>query len=215
MLDLSRISPEFAKDLIELVNSLGDLQKTASVSYGATRFHYVPLDDILARIKNNQNFAFMQPLGIMEDGIPCIKCLLIHKSGEFIVSDPYPLRIKDGAKKQDEGAEITYSRRYCAASFFGIASDEDTDANNGGNPSRKATRHNPPKPITNETGEQINALIKQYREISGDDYAIKRMEAKIGKDSKDFCEDDGKRAIKLLNGWIKYVKANGFKTQGA
>ena len=222
-MDLTKISPEFARDLIELVNDLGSLQKTAAVSYGNTRFHYVPLDDMLAKIKQNGNFAFMQPLGIMQDGKPCIKCLLIHKSGESIISDPYPLRIKEGAKKQDEGAEITYSRRYCLASFLGIASDEDTDANNEGNPTREArptlprreqqTQQQQP-PITKETGEEINRLIKEYRSKSGDASAIKRMEAKLGKAATTFTENDGQNAILLLNSWIKRIETTGQK-QGA
>ena len=222
-MDLTKISPEFARDLIELVNDLGDLQKTAAVSYGATRFHYVPLDDMLARVKANNNFALLQPLGVMQDGRPCIKCLLIHKSGESIISDPYPLRIKEGAKKQDEGAEITYSRRYCLASFLGIASDEDTDANNEGNPTREArptlprreqqTQQQQP-PITKETGEEINRLIKEYRSKSGDASAIKRMEAKLGKAATTFTENDGQNAILLLNSWIKRIETTGQK-QGA
>ena len=212
--DLTKISPEFAKDLIELVNDLGELQKTAAVSYGATRFHYVPLDDMLARIKQNHNFALLQPLGVMQDGRPSIKCLLIHKSGEILASDSYPLRIKDGAKKQDEGAEITYSRRYCLASFLSIASDEDTDANNEGNPTREARPTLPKReqqskqepPITKETGEEINRLIKEYRAKSGDSQAIKRMEAKLGKVATTFTENDGQNAILLLNSWIKRLE---------
>ena len=218
--DLTKISPEFAKDLIELVNDLGELQKTAAVSYGATRFHYVPLDDMLARIKQNHNFALLQPLGVMQDGRPCIKCLLIHKSGEILAPDSYPLRIKDGAKKQDEGAEITYSRRYCLASFLSIASDEDTDANNEGNPTREARPALPKReqkqepPITKETGEEINRLIKEYRTKSGDSQAIKRMEAKLGKVATTFTENDGQNAILLLNSWIKRIETTGQK-QGA
>ena len=215
--DLTKISPEFAKDLIELVNDLGELQKTAAVSYGATRFHYVPLDDMLARIKQNHNFALLQPLGVMQDGRPCIKCLLIHKSGEILASDSYPLRIKDGAKKQDEGAEITYSRRYCLASFLSIASDEDTDANNEGNPTREARPALPKReqkqepPITKETGEEINRLIKEYRARSGDGKTIKRMEVKLGKVATAFTETDGQNAILLLNSWIKQLETTGQK----
>ena len=221
--DLTKISPEFAKDLIELVNDLGELQKTAAVSYGTTRFHYVPLDDMLARIKQNHNFALLQPLGVMQDGRPCIKCLLIHRSGEILASDSYPLRIKEGAKKQDEGAEITYSRRYSLASFLSIASDEDTDANNEGNPTREArptlprreqqTQQQQP-PITKETGEEINRLIKKYRTLSDDASAIKRMEAKLGKAATTFTENDGQNAILLLNSWIKRIETTGQK-QGA
>ena len=222
-MDLTKISPEFAKDLIELVNDLGSLQKTAAVSYGNTRFHYVPLDDMLARIKQNGNFAFMQPLGIMQDGKPCIKCLLIHKSGESIISDPYPLRIREGAKKQDEGAEITYSRRYCAASFLGIASDEDTDANNEGNPTYTKRQQSqptlPPKvepqngAISKATGEKINFLVRKYQILTQEAGIVSKIEKKIGKKCTEFSETDGQNAVLLLNAWIKQVENNA--SQGA
>lgn len=222
-MDLTKISPEFAKNLIELVNDLGSLQKTAAVSYGNTRFHYVPLDDMLAKIKQNGNFAFMQPLGVMQDGKPCIKCLLIHKSGESIISDPYPLRIREGAKKQDEGAEITYSRRYCAASFLGIASDEDTDANNEGNPTyTKRQQSQPTLPqkvesqngaISKTTGEKINYLVRKYQILTQETGIVASLEKKMGKKCTEFSEADGQNAVLLLNAWIK--KAENNASQGA
>ena len=200
---IDKLSKEFVTDLIPLINSLGNLEKTASVEYGdrtgkKTKFNYVPIDDMLAKIKENNNFAFMQPLGSMEDGTPCIQCILIHKNGESIVSDPYRLVVKQGGKKQDEGAEITYSRRYSMASFFGIASDDD-DANPEGNPQR--TKRN--TDLSDESRALLNAKINEFKKVSGKPNVSQMLEKAINKPLKVVTEADVPNIIKLLDKWIK------------
>lgn len=117
---------EFAKDLIVLVNSLKGLQKKGSVKYNNTEFKYVLLEDILEVIKENDKFAFMQPMGNL-NGKETIKCLLVHESGETMESEWFPLDFKEGQKPQDKGSIMTYMRRYTASSFFGLSSDDDND----------------------------------------------------------------------------------------
>lgn len=126
-MNIEKLSENFVKDLIPLINSLGSIPKTATVKYGATNFSYIPLDDILSKIKENNNFAFMQPLGSDESGHSYVQCVLIHKTGETLVSDKFPLSFKDSQKPQEIGSVITYMKRYSVASFLGIASDEDND----------------------------------------------------------------------------------------
>ncbi len=140
MIGLDGLTPELATDLITLVNSLQKLTKTAKVNYSVQNkktgewvkkaFNYVPLDDILEKIKENKNFAFMQPIGYDPvSQIVGVKCVLIHKSGKFLESSVFPIKTTEGMKIQDEGAEITYRKRYAAGAFFGIATEEDTDGN--------------------------------------------------------------------------------------
>lgn len=117
---------EFAKDLIGLVNSLKGLQKKGSVKYNNTEFKYVLLEDILEVIKNNDKFAFMQPMGNLNEK-EAIKCLLVHESGETMESEWFPLDFKEGQKPQDKGSIMTYMRRYTVSSFFGLSSDDDND----------------------------------------------------------------------------------------
>lgn len=188
---IEKLSPECVKDLIPLINSLGSLEKTASVEYGKTKFAYVPLDDMLSKIKENQNFAFMQPLGMLEDGTPCIQCVLIHKSGECITSDPYRLIVKPSERKQEEGSEITYSRRYTMASFFGIASNEDNDANN-----QKPQKTQPLK-IFPVTAKKINPKIDSFSFAANLPIAeiIKNLEAILKKNIKLITENE---AVKIL-----------------
>lgn len=198
---LEKLSKEFISDLIPLVNSLGNLAKTASVEYGdrtgkKTKFNYVPIDDMLAKIKENDNFAFLQPLGSMEDGTPCIQCILIHKGGESIVSDPYRLVVKQGGKKQDEGAEITYSRRYSMASFFGIASDDDDDANPEGNPQPKRNSK-----LSEATRNALNAQIAEYKKLTGKTKVTQMLEKQIGKPLTQVTEADAAKIGKIISQW--------------
>lgn len=122
------VTPEVAKDLIELVNSLKDFVKTKQVKYGATKFDYVPLDDILERVGQNPKWAVMQPLS-NENGVACVETVLIHESGETVRSGQFPLFIPQNAKPQDMGAIITYTKRYSLGAFLGIATETDNDAN--------------------------------------------------------------------------------------
>lgn len=167
MKGFGNLNQEVAKDLIELVNSMTGFEKTKSVHYqtksGIKEFNYVPLDNILSKIKENNNFALMQPIGTDGDGKTGVKCVLIHKSGHVIESDTYPFRLIEngewvknqgvGAKLQDEGAEITYRKRYALGSFLGMSTEDDDDGNDDqaiNVTERKAT----PK--------QIDVLLKYY-----------------------------------------------------
>ena len=130
-MNITNVSPEFAKDLIELVNGCTGIKYNAKVAFGNTKFEYTTLDKIYAHIKKNKNFALLEPLGTNEAGQPAIQIILIHKSGETLTSDYYALNLPHNGKKQDEGAAITYTKRYALGSFLGISTDEDTDANSG------------------------------------------------------------------------------------
>lgn len=138
MKGLENIQPEVAKDLIELVNNIKGLEKSSKVEYNVKTndgkwtkksFTYVPLDDILNKIKENNNFALLQPVGTDENGINGVKCVLIHKTGHVFETNTYPFNTTVNTKIQDEGAEITYRKRYSVGAFLGLATEEDTDGN--------------------------------------------------------------------------------------
>lgn len=173
-MNITKVSPEFAIDLIGLINSLKGLTYNAKVSYGNTKFEYVTLDKILETIKENNNFAVLEPLGTNENGQAALQIILVHKSGEAITSDYYVLRVPEGAKKQDEGAAITYTKRYALGSFLGICTDEDNDANPDGNgmnaktPKGKAEDAPFDTTIKYAAKEQIEYLEKAYGERIGE-----------------------------------------------
>jgi len=126
------MNKEMALDLIGLVNGLKELPKTKSVDYatksgGKLKFQYVPLDDLLNKVKEENNFALLQPLGT-ENGVSYIQNILIHKSGETIESGKFMLQLTS-SNMQDVGSVITYTRRYSLGAFLGIAIETDNDAN--------------------------------------------------------------------------------------
>ncbi len=133
-MNITNVSPEFAKDLIELINSCKGIKYNKKVKFTSkktgqtTEFEYTTLDKIYAHVKNNNNFALLEPMGTNEAGQPAIQIILIHKSGEAITSDYYILNLPNNGNKQDEGAVITYTKRYAVGSFLGISTDIDNDA---------------------------------------------------------------------------------------
>lgn len=181
MKGFENLSKEVATDLIELVNSITGLEKSKRVSYhtkgGVTAFHYVPLDDILSKIKENNNFALMQPIGIDENGRNGVKCILIHKSGHVIESDTYPFQHNENAKLQDIGSEITYRKRYALGSFLGMATEEDTDGNNSGEVNiseRKATPKQIEILLKHYNGDTLNKLLQTNNIQKIEDIPLKK-----------------------------------------
>lgn len=173
MTGFENITPEIATDLIELVNQLRGLEKSAQVNYSVQNrktgewmrkaFDYVPLDNILNKIKENQNFALLQPIGVDENGINGVRCILVHKSGHVFETNTYPFAVKEGAKLQDEGAEITYRKRYSLGAFLGMATEEDTDGNDNeatNSTERKASPRQIEVLSKIYTGENLIKLLK-------------------------------------------------------
>jgi len=163
------ISAEMAKDLIELINSLKKIPKSAKVAYSVLNkttnkwnkkeFSYVPLDNILEKIKENNNFAFMQPIGLDEKLNKFgVRCILIHKTGQTLISNLYEIPTNPGAKIQEEGAEITYRKRYAAGAFLGIATEEDTDGND--DDAEQITKNNKGVTFTPNTKEQEQQILE-------------------------------------------------------
>ena len=176
MIGFENITPEIATDLIELVNQLRGLEKSAQVNYSVQNrntgewvkkeFNYVPLDNILNKIKENQNFALLQPIGIDENGVCGVKCILVHKSGHVFETNTYPFAVKEGAKLQDEGAEITYRKRYSLGAFLGMATEEDTDGNDDeatNSTERKASPRQIEVLSKAYTGENLEKLLKMNK----------------------------------------------------
>ena len=161
------MNKEMAVDLIELVNGLKELPKTKSVNYttkkgGQLTFKYVPLDDLLAKIKENENFALLQPLG-SKDGVQFIQNVLIHKSGESYASGEFELMINDQVM-QEVGSVITYSRRYSLGAFLGIATETDNDAHPDEAPEEvKATSKQVSFLLQLMDAERIEKMLVHYK----------------------------------------------------
>lgn len=207
-MNITNITVDTAKDLISLVNKLKDLPKTGKVSYetksSKKEFKFVELDKIMELIKEDNNFAFMQPLGTTNE-LPSIQCLLIHKSGESIVSDPYTFDFKEGSSMQDKGSVITYNRRYTASSFFGISSEDDTDGNGVETEKEKAEKEKAEREAKEKAKFQtditktFNALITQV----GSNLEVYKL---IGMTKDEFLHSYEYEPKKLADNLKKYVK---------
>lgn len=194
MKGFENISPEVATDLIELINNLKGLEKSASVNYSVQNrktgewmkkaFNYVPLDNILNKIKENNNFALLQPIGVDENGLNGVKCILIHKSGHVFETNTYPFMVQEGAKLQDEGAEITYRKRYSLGAFLGMATDEDTDGNDD-DATNATERKASPKQVEilakNYTGENLTKLLEMNHVEKIEDISMTKASELISK----------------------------------
>lgn len=194
MKGFENIKPEIAVDLIELVNQLRGLEKSAQVNYSVKNrntgewmrkaFDYVPLDNILNKIKENQNFALLQPIGVDENGINGVRCILVHKSGHVFETNTYPFAVKEGAKLQDEGAEITYRKRYSLGAFLGMATEEDTDGNDD-EATNSTERKVSPRQIEvlskAYTGENLEKLLNMNHIKKLEDMPMSKASELIGK----------------------------------
>ena len=197
MKGFENITPEIATDLIELVNQLKGLEKSAQVNYSVQNrktgewmrkaFDYVPLDNILNKIKENQNFALLQPIGIDEDGVCGVKCILVHKSGHVFETSTYPFTVKEGAKIQDEGAEITYRKRYSLGAFLGMATEEDTDGNDDEATNSTERKASPRQIVVLSkiyTGENLEKLLKMNNIEKLEDMPMSKASELISKNMK-------------------------------
>lgn len=197
MKGFENITPEIATDLIELVNQLRGLEKSAQVNYSVQNrktgewmrkaFDYVPLDNILNKIKENQNFALLQPIGVDENGINGVRCILVHKSGHVFETNTYPFAVKEGAKIQDEGAEITYRKRYSLGAFLGMATEEDTDGNDNeatNSTERKASPRQIEVLSKIYTGENLEKLLKMNNIEKLEDMPMSKASELISKNMK-------------------------------
>jgi hypothetical protein len=197
MKGFENITPEIATDLIELVNQLKGLEKSAQVNYSVQNrktgewmrkaFDYVPLDNILNKIKENKNFALLQPIGVDENGINGVRCILVHKSGHVFETNTYPFAVKEGAKLQDEGAEITYRKRYSLGAFLGMATEEDTDGNDDEATNSTERKASPRQIVVLSkiyTGENLEKLLNMNNIEKLEDMPMSKASELISKNMK-------------------------------
>jgi hypothetical protein len=89
-------------------------------------FAYAPLDTIMDKIRPTlraNGLAFMQSLNGES-----LTTTLLHTSGEWLASDPMPIRVVD-AGPQALGSAITYARRYALTAILGLVTEDDDDGN--------------------------------------------------------------------------------------
>lgn len=101
---------------------------------------YAPLHEVINVIREplaKHGLSYIQSTSTSEQNVT-VTTLLMHESGEYIESEPLSLPglqvLRGGSKEftpQGIGSAITYGRRYSLTAILGIASEDDTDGNEG------------------------------------------------------------------------------------
>lgn len=204
---MENLTPEVAVDLIALVNSLSDIPKSGRVSYGKTFFNYALLDDILSKVKLNQNFCLMfNPYfeTAAEENVGFLQAVLYHKSGFKIESPSYYVNLSDCKTIQEKGARLTYAKRYLLSTWLAIAADDDIDG------ADEKAQIEPPlpaqkKPQLPEKNIPTSAPVQQKKETSAP--VQKPTEQKEELSSGGDLSEKYKRATAYTS--VKYEKTLG------
>lgn len=99
---------------------------------GRGPYSYAELPGIVEHIRPRltaHGLSFSQVMG-NTNGQPSLTTIVMHKSGQWISGD-MPLTVASGAKMQEVGSVLTYTKRYGLCSILGIAGEEDDDATTG------------------------------------------------------------------------------------
>jgi hypothetical protein len=157
------------------------------------KYKYAPLEEIISAVKDSlaKHGLFRQQYLVTKGGVPVIRTIIWHSSGEWIASD-YPIhQSKDGA--QGFAAGVTYARRYGLSLALGLAPEDDDDANEGAKitdarPRRPAPpAPNPMTPHDPETGE----IIEPGSPLASSSQRQAATTAPSGDSSHDSTKPDG------------------------
>lgn len=92
-------------------------------------YKYADLNSVISEIQEaskGHDIAYIQQ-PVMDGGKAGVDNYLLNSKGAIMDFGTYLLDV-GGARPQDAGGAMTYARRYSISAIFGIASEEDTDA---------------------------------------------------------------------------------------
>lgn len=161
-------------------------------------YNYTTLDNVIELLNDtlpNYGLGFIQTLTNVGQETAIIT-RIIHETGEYIEDMVVMTNTEISAKVNDTqklGASITYFRRYCLSTFFGIATEEDTDGitdkktikqiENLNNNSANSFSSNQPKLKPALPNKESTAPVKEKLEIksTGDDETDKILNENLEK----------------------------------
>lgn len=143
MSDQPQAVPAFTSsaDITQLVASLAKAQgefpripknKTVLVSTrtgGKYSFAYAPLETIMDAVRPVLSKNQLAVVQLVDDKM--LSTLLLHTSGQWLLSKPLPIRIAEEAQNSSQalGSAITYAKRYSICAMLGVVADDDDDGN--------------------------------------------------------------------------------------
>lgn len=135
----------FSNTIAELAKSLSDAQAELKNPYNTAdnayfKSKYAPLPDILNSVRpvlTRHGISIIQRPATDESGNTGVETMLLHKSGQYILFEPYFLKPAK-TDPQTAGGAITYARRYALNAALGISGEEDDDGNSASSKGNKA-----------------------------------------------------------------------------
>ena len=159
----------------------------------AIEYDYMELSDILEMVRPvfAKHGIWLTQEPVVAEGVVEINTAFYHKSGEFIIYEPFKLPIISSGNNilQSAGTSVTFARRYSLACILGLAGDKDLDANDvSGDPikpiadikkpaakKKNSVEEKPPEPLITEKVEPeampIDEDMKAKRKIYIDSIA--------------------------------------------
>lgn len=95
------------------------------------------------------------------EGNSAVKTMVMHSSGQRIVTDPLILRPTKN-DPQGQGSAITYAKRYQLMALFGVVGDKDDDGNAASRPQQRYSKQRQQAP---QRQRQSNPLQAEYRQL--------------------------------------------------
>lgn len=137
------------------------------------------------------------------EGSSAVKTMVMHSSGQRIVTDPLILRPTKN-DPQGQGSAITYAKRYQLMALFGVVGDKDDDGNAASRPQQRYNRQQQqtPQQRYNKQRQQAPQQPRQNDPLE-DEYRRLMMEL-INR-----LNGDSKRAEELVKGTLGDGKHNG------
>ena len=104
---------QIAPALVAALGAMTNPEKSETVRAGNYSYKFAPLPDMVDRnrpILRDHGLVVLQSTET-HDGFPAVVTMVIHKSGQWVKSDPLVIAPK-GQGPQDAGGALTYARRY-------------------------------------------------------------------------------------------------------
>lgn len=111
---------------------------------GSYTFSYAPLETIMDAVRPVLAGNGIAVVQMVTD--KSVTTLLLHTSGEWLMSQPLPIRISEEASNSSQalGSAITYAKRYSLSPMLGVVADDDDDGNAADGNDAKVTKDETP-----------------------------------------------------------------------
>ncbi len=159
---LTKIAPAFIKAKAAFLKASKDTNNPFYEKKYANLDSYI--DGSAEGLKDNDLAVLQDCSG--NDGKVCLATMIIHSSGEWIMSDPIEMSPAD-KKPTTYGSLVTYARRYSLSSMLGMGSKDDDDgAKASGQTTNTVTARSltkpsgPPAPPKKEAAKTIKSPKK-------------------------------------------------------